>query len=167
MSLCQPVVLEMFFTKLRSVTLAFFTGVDLHRATLHLAQSDPDPRAAQPFTSPRATLHLAQSDPAPCPERPCASRRANLHLAQSEPAPCAERTCTSRRARKGDRAERGGVLALTSRSASCLLALREGEMNLQNRLALFFSDVWCLGIVLGRPLFQLVGVPLCFGMVLG
>ena len=151
MSLCWPVVLEMFFTKLRSVTLAFFTGVDLHRATLHLAQSDPAPRAAQPFTSPRATLHLAQSDPAPCSERPSTLRRATLDLAQSNPVPRAERSCTSRRARDDARAERGGVLAqseggvlaLTSRSATCLLALREGEINSQNRLALFFSDGVC------------------------
>ena len=149
MSLCQLVVSEMFFTKLRSVTLAFFTGVDLHRATLHLAQSDPAPRPERPCTSRSATLHLAQSDPAPRSERPSTLRRATLDLAQSNPVPRAERSCTSRRARDGARAERGGVLAqseggvlaLTSRSATCLLALREGEMNLQNGLALFFSDV--------------------------
>ena len=61
MSLCQPVVSEMFFTKLRSVTLLFFTGVNLHRATLHLTQRNPVPHSAQPCTSRRATLHLAQS----------------------------------------------------------------------------------------------------------
>ena len=113
-----------------------------------LAQGDPAPRPERPCTSRSATLHLAQSDPAPRSERPCTLRRATLHLAQSNPVPRAERSCTSRRARDCARAERGGVLAqseggvlaLTSRSATCLLALREGEMNSQNRLALFFSD---------------------------